>query len=269
MIDNIISFFSEITSAQRGSILAVGLMFFWVLEGFLPYRLFNYNKFKHAATNIVLTLTTILVNFSLAFLIVITCDFISASDFGIITFLNIISYPIVTIVITLMLLDLIGAYFAHYVQHKVKILWNIHMVHHSDKHVDTTTANRHHPIESVVRFFFTLIAILISEASIEIVFLYQSFSVAFSQFNHANIGLSDRFDKLLSYVIVSPNMHKVHHHSFMPYTDSNYGNIFSIWDRLFGTYKELERDKIVFGIDDNYDDKNDIVKILKRPFRKS
>ena len=62
MIDNIISSFSEITSAQRGSILAVGLMFFWVLEGFLPYRLFNYNKFKHASTNIVLTLTTILAN---------------------------------------------------------------------------------------------------------------------------------------------------------------------------------------------------------------
>ena len=91
---------------------------------------------------------------------------------------------------------------------------------------------------------------------------------AFSQFNHANIGLSDRFDKLLSYVIVSPNMHKVHHHSFMPYTDSNYGNIFSIWDRIFGTYKELDRDKIVFGIDDNYDDKNDVINILKRPFRK-
>ena len=63
-------------------------------------------------------------------------------------------------------------------------------------------------------------------------------------------------------------MHKVHHHSHMPYTDSNYGNIFSIWDRIFGTYMELDKDKIVFGIDDKYDDKNDILKILKRPFRK-
>ena len=121
------------------------------------------------------------------------------------------------------------------------------MVHHSDKHVDTTTANRHHPIESVVRFFFTLIAIIISEASIEIVFLYQSLSVAFSQFNHANIRLSDKTDKLLSYLIVSPNMHKVHHHSFMPYTDSNYGNIFSIWDRVFGTYKNESHLKDITG----------------------
>jgi len=269
MIETITSFFSEITSAQRGSILAVGLMFFWVLEGFLPFKMFKYNKLKHASTNIFLTLTTIIVNFSLAFLIVLTCDFISASDFGLLSYLSIVDYPIISILITLMLLDLIAAYFSHFVQHKVKILWTIHMVHHSDKHVDTTTANRHHPIESVIRFFFTLLAIIISEASIEIVFLYQSLSVAFSQFNHANIGLSDKVDKILSYVIVSPNMHKVHHHSFMPYTDSNYGNIFSIWDRIFGTYMELDRDKIVFGIDDNYDDKNDIVKILKRPFRKS
>ena len=268
MLDSVVSFFSEITSTQRGSILALGLMFFWVLEGFLPFRILNYNKLKHATTNIFLTLTTIIVNFSLAFLIVLACDFISSSEFGLMSFFNILEYPVLSILLTLMLLDLIAAYFSHFVQHKIKILWNIHMVHHSDKHVDTTTANRHHPIESVIRFIFTLVAIIISEASIEIVFLYQSLSVAFSQFNHANIGLSDRFDKLLSYVIVSPNMHKVHHHSFMPYTDSNYGNIFSIWDRIFGTYKELDKNKIIFGIDDDYDDKNNLIKILKRPFRK-
>ena len=262
MLDSVVSFFSEITSTQRGSILALGLMFFWVLEGFLPFRILNYNKLKHATTNIFLTLTTIIVNFSLAFLIVLACDFISSSEFGLMSFFNISEYPVLSILLTLMLLDLIAAYFSHFVQHKIKILWNIHMVHHSDKHVDTTTANRHHPIESVIRFIFTLVAIIISEASIEIVFLYQSLSVAFSQFNHANIGLSDRFDKLLSYVIVSPNMHKVHHHSFMPYTDSNYGNIFSIWDRIFGTYKELDKNKIIFGIDDNYDDKNNFIKIL-------
>ena len=64
MIETITSFFSEITSAQRGSILAAGLMFFWVLEGFLPFKMFKYNKLKHASTNIFLTLTTIIVNFS-------------------------------------------------------------------------------------------------------------------------------------------------------------------------------------------------------------
>ena len=145
------------------------------------------------------------------------------------------------------------------------------MVHHSDKHVDTTTANRHHPIESVIRFFFTLLAIIISEASIEIVFLYQSLSVAFSQFNHANIGLSDKVDKLLSYVIVSPNMHKVHHHYKQPLTDSNYGNIFSIWDRIFGTYTFVNDSKsLVYGIDTHINDRkiDSFTNLLLIPFKK-
>ena len=171
-------------------------------------------------------------------------------------------------IITILILDLVGAYFAHLFQHKISFLWLIHAVHHSDESVDTTTANRHHPIESFVRFFFTLIAILISESSIAMVFLYQSLSVAFSQFNHANINISEKVDYLISLVFVSPNMHKVHHHYKMPYTDSNYGNIFSIWDRLFGTYMNLDLEKIRYGIDDDYDDQNNFWKVIKRPFRK-
>ena len=171
-------------------------------------------------------------------------------------------------IITILILDLVGAYFAHLFQHKISFLWPIHAVHHSDESVDTTTANRHHPIESFVRFFFTLIAIFISESSIAMVFLYQSLSVAFSQFNHANINISEKVDYLISLVFVSPNMHKVHHHYKMPYTDSNYGNIFSFWDRLFGTYMKLDLEKIRYGIDDDYDDHNNFWKVIKRPFRK-
>ena len=100
------------------------------------------------------------------------------------------------------------------------------------------------------------------------VFLYQSLSVAFSQFNHANINISKKVDYLISLVFVSPNMHKVHHHYKMPYTDSNYGNIFSLWDRLFGTYMNLDLEKIRYGIDDDYDDHNNFWKVIKRPFRK-
>ena len=100
--------------------------------------------------------------------------------------------------------------------------------------------------------------------------MYQSISVIASQFNHANIQVSDKVDKLLSYIIVSPNMHKVHHHFELPYTDSNYGNIFSIWDRLFGTYMELNKDKIVYGVDTDLDEvKNSkFTSLIERPFKK-
>jgi sterol desaturase/sphingolipid hydroxylase (fatty acid hydroxylase superfamily) len=103
-----------------------------------------------------------------------------------------------------------------------------------------------------------------------IVFLYQSLSVVFSQFNHANIHLPKKIDRLLSYIIISPDMHKVHHHYKLPYTDSNYGNIFSVWDRIFGTYSYLEREKISYGVDTHMNPKenNKLMNLLKIPFQK-
>ena len=89
-----------------------------------------------------------------------------------------------------------------------------------------------------------------------LVFLYQTISVVSTQFTHANIALPKKLDSFLSYFIVSPNMHKVHHHYVLPYTDSNYGNIFSIWDRLFGTYHYTPVDQLKYGLD-VLDDKTD------------
>jgi hypothetical protein len=92
----------------------------------------------------------------------------------------------------------------------------------------------------------------------------------FHKFNHANIPLPKSFDKFLSYFIISPDMHKVHHHYKLPYTDSNYGNIFSVWDRLFGTCKYLDREKIIYGVDTHMNPKenNQLGNLLKIPFEK-
>ena len=146
----------------------------------------------------------------------------------------------------------------------------IHLVHHSDHHVDATTANRHHPLESVIRYSFTLMGVVIIGAPMGLVMLYQSLSIVATQFSHSNIRLPKKVDKLISYVLVSPDMHKVHHHYKMPYTDSNYGNIFSVWDRLFGTYMELDTEKIIYGVDVFPDEKenSNIKDLLKQPFQK-
>ena len=87
------------------------------------------------------------------------------------------------------MLDLIGAYLPHLLEHKIKPLWMIHLVHHTDHKVDTTTGNRHHPLESVIRFLFTLLGVFIIGANIGVVMLYQSLSVISTQFTHANICL--------------------------------------------------------------------------------
>jgi sterol desaturase/sphingolipid hydroxylase (fatty acid hydroxylase superfamily) len=172
------------------------------------------------------------------------------------------------VVAGLLVLDLIGAWLIHFLEHKVKWMWQLHLVHHSDTLVDVTTALRHHPGESVLRAVFTLLAVLVAGAPMGIVMLYQSLSALFSQFNHANMKLPVWMDRVLSWVIVSPNMHKIHHHFELPYTDSNYGNLFAFWDRLFGTYQEMDAAAIQYGLDTHPELKAEepIGHLLKMPF---
>tara|TARA_Y100000816_G_scaffold39744_1_gene25015 strand:+ start:1055 stop:1879 length:825 start_codon:yes stop_codon:yes gene_type:complete len=268
-MEKLLLIFENISSLNRALIIVSGITLFWVIEGIVPFKFLNYKKWRHSIPNFLLTLTTIIVNFFFAFLLVFAADWTNENNFGIIHLVN-SSSTLISIILGLLVLDLIGAYLPHLVQHKVKFLWYIHIVHHTDHKVDTTTANRHHPFESVVRFVFTFIGIFISGAPIGLVLMYQSLSVIASQFNHANIQISNKVDKLLSYVIVSPNMHKVHHHFELPYTDSNYGNIFSIWDRIFGTYMELSKDKITYGVDTDLDEiqNSKFTSLIKRPFKK-
>jgi len=268
-LETLVNYFETIPSLHRSLILVGGLTFFWLLEGSLPLVNFKYKKWKHAIPNIFFTLTTVVINFGLAFLLLETSRWVTKNDFGIINWIP--NLPLwAYVLLGVLLLDFFGAYLAHYVEHKVKPLWKVHLVHHSDHHVDTTTANRHHPIESVIRFVFTLAGVVIVGTPIAIVFLYQSLSLVATQLGHANIKLPKRVDNIMSYVIVSPNMHKVHHHYKLPYTDSNYGNIFSIWDRLFGTYMKLDPELIVYGVDTFFDEEANgkIKTLLKQPFHK-
>ena len=270
ILETIFNYFETIPSIHRSIILVGGITFFWLLEGALPLFNFNYKKWKHAFPNLFFTATTIVINFTLAFLLLGTADWVQANNFGIINWLP-YDIPLwLYIFLGVLFLDFFGAYLAHFTEHKIKPLWMVHLVHHSDHKVDTTTANRHHPLESIIRFTFTLFGVLIVGAPIAIVMIYQSLSLVFTQFTHANIKMSRSLDKLLSYFIVSPDMHKVHHHNLLPYTDSNYGNIFSIWDRLLGTYKYLDRDKIVYGVDTFPDEKinSSLKELLKQPFQK-
>jgi len=266
-MEDIVQYFETIPSLHRSIILVGGITLFWLIEGLVPTRSLHYKKWRHAWPNFFFTATSVLVNFFLAFLLLNTADWTQANAFGL---LQMFAMPFwLYVVLGVLLLDFIGAYLAHWVEHRIKPLWMVHLVHHSDHHVDTTTANRHHPLESLVRFTFTLLAVFLLGTPIGVVMLYQSLSVVLSQFNHANIKLPNKLDVWLSYVLVTPHMHKVHHHYVLPYTDSNFGNIFAIWDRLLGTYKNLAASEIVYGVDvfPNEVENSRIGSLLKQPFQ--
>lgn len=268
-MNEIIIYLENIPSLHRSLLLVGGISFFWFLEGLFPLFEFNYKKWRHALPNFFFTMTTILINLSMAFLLLKTSDWSVNNKFGLLQWIT--NLPLwAEVILGVILLDFVGAYLPHYTEHKIKPLWMIHLVHHSDPNVDTTTANRHHPLESIVRFFFTLLGVFVLGTSIGIIMLYQALSVVSSQFNHANIKLPKKVDQWISYFMVSPDMHKIHHHYRLPYTDTNYGNIFSIWDRLLGTFSYYDREKIIYGVDVLPNEKKNtkIISLLKQPFEK-
>ncbi|MEZ4902766.1 MAG: sterol desaturase family protein [Spirosomataceae bacterium] len=268
-MERLIHYFETIPSSHRSAILVGGITLFWLIENGIPLYQFGYNKWKHAGINIFFTLTSIIVNVLLAFILLKASDWAVANEFGLLQWMP--NMPLwAFMIVGLLVLDLIGAWFIHWTEHKVRWMWRFHLIHHTDTHVDTTTANRHHPGESVFRFVFTTMAVFVAGAPMWLVMLYQAISVALSQFNHANIQLPDWADDILSWVIVTPNMHHVHHHYVLPYTDSNYGNIFPIWDRIFGTYMKLDPAQLTYGIDTHMkpEENAEIGNLLKIPFQK-
>ena len=247
-MQEILSYFNTIPTPVRMAFLIGGLSFFLLLESGIPLFKFNYKKGKHAVINITFTVITLIVNLFGASLIVAAVNFTEANKFGLLHIydLSILSY----IIIGLVFLDLIGAWLVHYIEHKVKWMWKFHIIHHSDVNVDVTTGLRHHPGENIFRLLFTTLAVLLVGPSFGLVMLYQTISAFFAHLTHANITMPLLLDRYLSYVFVTPHFHKVHHHYVRPYTDTNYGNIFSFWDHLFGTsVYESYMESLVYGID--------------------
>ena len=271
-MEYIVRYFEHIPSSHRSLILVGGITLFWLIESAVPLFRFSrstpgYRKLHHAGINLFFTLTTVIVNFGMAVLLLRTSDWAVGHGVGLLQW---VQWPVWAEMIGgLLVLDLVGAWLPHFTEHKVKFLWRFHLVHHTDAYVDTTTANRHHPGESVIRFVFTLMAVLIMGVPMWLVFMYQALSVGLSQFNHANIELPRWTDRLLGLLIVTPNMHHVHHHYVLPVTNTNYGNIFPYWDRLFGTYHEMPGRDLHYGIDTHPDPRehSHIGSLLKIPFQ--
>lgn len=194
--------------------------------------------------NLGLTVVTFLLNWSLESGAAVLALYFSVHSTGLISRL---SRP-VAVTLSVVVLDL-ATYVAHVSMHHSSLLWRIHRVHHSDVFVDVTTAFRQHPLEGIWRFAWIIVPILVLGLPLSGVISYRILSAVNALFEHANIQIGDRFDRRLARVWVSPNMHKVHHSRDQQQTDSNYGNILAVFDRLFGTFRPTEEARsIVYGL---------------------
>ncbi|RYZ35997.1 MAG: sterol desaturase family protein, partial [Sphingobacteriales bacterium] len=260
-------FWEHIAAWQRVVILLAGMILFWVIEGYYPLFSFSWKRYRHAGTNLFFLGTTVVLNLLFGATTIWICTWVTNNGFGL---FNLVELPLwLMIVAGLFFMDFFAQYLPHYLMHKVRFMWRFHMIHHSDTKVDVTTGTRHHPGEWLFRETATIAGVLLLGFPVGMYFLYRSVSAIFTHFNHANIRVPVWIDKPISWILVSPNMHKVHHHFERPYTDKNFGNIFSLWDRIFGTFAYDDPRNLRYGLDvlKDSDDEN-IAYQMKIPFNR-
>jgi sterol desaturase/sphingolipid hydroxylase (fatty acid hydroxylase superfamily) len=249
MLERFVEFWNQVTPAQRLVTVLIPLVFFWLIEYIIPLVAFDkgYKKIRHTGVNLVFLLTSFIVNLLLGIVTVAAATWTADHHFGL---MNWVAIPLwAKVLFTLFIMDLFAQYIPHYLLHKVKFLWRFHVVHHSDTHVDVSTGTRHHPGEWIIRESFTILGVVLMGVPTGLYFMHRSFQALFTYFNHANIQLPKWLDRAIGLVFVSPDMHKFHHHYKRPWTDMNFANSFSIWDRVFGTLVYDDTRKIHYGID--------------------
>jgi sterol desaturase/sphingolipid hydroxylase (fatty acid hydroxylase superfamily) len=177
--------------------------------------------------------------------------------------------PAFSICLTVILLDWV-LYYQHRAFHAFPLLWKMHRTHHTDLEVDVTTGTRFHLLETLVSLIIKSVAILVLGAPVAGVFLFELILSASNLFNHSNIRIPVLLEKLLRLVWVTPDMHLIHHSALTMETNSNFGFVSSIWDRLFGTYRPQPRDgqeKMRLGLEFLRDSKYlALWELLKIPF---
>jgi sterol desaturase/sphingolipid hydroxylase (fatty acid hydroxylase superfamily) len=159
-------------------------------------------------------------------------------------------------IIAFVVLDF-AVWLEHVASHKIPLLWRIHRMHHSDKGFDLTTALRFHPFEIVLSMFWKAAVIVALGAPALAVLIFEIVLNGCAMFNHSNARLPLAVDRILRLFVVTPDMHRVHHSSYQPETDSNYGFNFPFWDRMFRTYTgqpRLGHDGMEIGLEFYRDD---------------
>ena len=191
----------------------------------------------------------------------------SKTSFG---FLHLFELPlIIESVIAFLLMDL-AFYYWHRLNHIIPFLWRFHNVHHFDPDLDVTTAFRFHFIEIGFSTLFRIIQISLIGISPLVFFIYETAFTANTIFQHSNIKLPIKLERILNKIIVTPRMHGIHHSNYKEETNSNYSTVFSFWDRFHKTIKlNIPQSEIIIGVPgySNQDD-NSIISALTSPFKK-
>jgi sterol desaturase/sphingolipid hydroxylase (fatty acid hydroxylase superfamily) len=218
---------------QNVSAILLGMALLSILETLLPYVRNPGGRRRHRIPNLALVALTLSLNFLFNAGAVLVSAWLAERGFGLLA--GVAVPPLAMILLGIFVLDG-STYVCHRLLHRLPPLWSAHRVHHSDPLVDVTTTTRQHPIEGFCRFLFIMTPAWALGVSPQAVAIYRGISALVALGEHVNVKLWEPLDRALSWLVVTPNMHKVHHSRLPIETDSNYGNILSGFDRVFGTF---------------------------------
>ncbi len=250
------------------ALYGVLLVILVTIEIIIPFRKQNVISKGRWFANYAITFLNIMVMGALPISFFTASLFAANHGWGL---LNLFQIPFVlTILLTLLLRGFIS-FFTHYLSHKVPLLWRIHRVHHSDTEFDVSTTVRFHPLEFVANLIIGLPLIFLFGLSSWALLFYDLFDLVITLFSHSNFVIPQKIERILRYVIVTPDLHRVHHSSYQPETDSNFSAVFPIWDVVFKTFKTKTRvpqELMEIGLEEVRDKRaNNVWWLLISPFK--
>lgn len=260
-------------SLDEGSIrlgmFAGTLVVFALLEAVFPRLRSAYGRVRRWPANLgIVVLDTVLARLLLPGITIAATIYAAEKDVGLFHWIEV--PEIFAFAATLVLFDL-AIYAQHVVFHKVPVLWRLHRVHHTDPAFDVTTALRFHPIEILMSLLIKGALAVALGAPAEAIIVFEIILSSAAIFSHSNLTLPRGLDRVLRLVIVTPDMHRVHHSDVPSETDSNFGFNLSVWDRLFRTYRDQPskgHDGMTIGLDGfNDDEVLGLRALLVQPFR--
>jgi sterol desaturase/sphingolipid hydroxylase (fatty acid hydroxylase superfamily) len=246
--------------------LLAGMALLAAVETVVPLQARGRWNRAHVGPNLALTFITFVINLLWNAGVVALLIWLEANDFGLLRWLSVPVLPATLIAVAAFDLSF---YAVHVSWHKFPSLWRFHAVHHSDPALDVTTTVRQHPVEGFLRHAALAAMAIAIGPSITAFAIYRTAQAINALLEHANIAAPRWLDRALALVTTWPMMHKVHHSRLPEETDSNYGNLFSFWDRLFGTYTPSDRGRSIrYGLD-GYDrpELQTTAALLALPFR--
>ena len=248
--------------------IVIGLIvIFFTLEQVLSTQFSFQKRGQHFWNSFLFQVVFLVVNLFWATVTVLSIEWLNLNEIGL---FYLIELPVwLKLVLGVAILDM-ATYWFHRFSHLVPVLWRFHRVHHSDTTMDSSTYFRAHPIE--VFFWFGSAPILMAGIfglNLLAVGLYFLMVTPFVIIEHSNLRFPSWLDKTVGLVITTPNLHKIHHDQDQHYTDSNFADIFILWDRIFGTFKYKPVDQVKFGLKEfEKEEKQTFWYLLKSPFLK-